>query len=611
MSKIKGWLYRRSRSFKKSEVLEKSSVADMLSLMSSELGQEASANLNALVKQNANSITCEMAKNMEVLEFVEKYLGDPKFSQEVNDSLVSNFHRSHLKKSVEQVAISIAKILPAISMSDLSKTVKPTDWTRVTKKQEPDAELSVDHKPHLTQFPVHPEYSKMLSSTELEYPHHKLDENGISAKMVHEIQDDASPYDQNLYMAKPYHKKLESATKSWVKKPITGWATMATKAIFNAGKIGDLAEDVSAHEHEGVPLTVHKFAPDHRPIGKLSKYQRGGWGLEGQVPNPVDVHKIGVMDYLMNNLDRHDGNLMVGTYTDPRGNNPLLAIDHERNFQYNKPIWSRNRMARVSGVDSDYKNTIAKESPWSYIKGSSLNTANNSPNGWYSHEDLVDWWNENAHGIKGELENQLGSVKDETMRKHIRENFSHRWHNMNNWATKMKNDPESAHMYAPSSLGEAFDHTRMIAPEIQRITSGALKQLPKNKRDALFTIADMVNKKPKLTYKQTTMLSNTIDKILDEMTPEEAAEAFKSLAGNPYLSTKAVKDNPDVDPKNKMLRHFWEMRGYDANHEPIYKYPHMEAMAQAIESMPEDKRGMLSSWSDSYRRRLDEARKVA
>ena len=97
----------------------------------------------------------------------------------------------------------------------------------------------------------------------LEFEGHKLDENGISAKMVHEIEDDASPHDPNIYMAKPYHKKIESGTKSWVKHPILGWATMATKALFNAGKIGHLCEDVSAHEHEGVPLTVHKFAHGH------------------------------------------------------------------------------------------------------------------------------------------------------------------------------------------------------------------------------------------------------------------------------------------------------------------------------------------------------------
>lgn len=601
MNKIKRWLDRRESSLAKSGKVEKISAVDFVRHLEAELGPEKATAFVDLVKSNASFIVSGAAKDMHVLEFVDRYISDKKFSQFAKSELSSNFHRSFLDQSVADLARSMSKLLFVISMSDLTKAVKAKDWSKVSGKEDQDAKLMVEHGLHMKQFPVHQEYSKMLSSSEKLPGHKSNDIEGISAKMLHSVP--RPPAESTVYMAKPYHKKLESKTKSWVKNPITGWATMATKALFNAGKIGHLAEDVSAHEHEGVPLTVHKFAADHQPIGKTMHYGARGFSMKGQV-DPLQVHQIGVMDYLTNNVDRHHGNLMVNKHTDERGINNLLAIDHERSFQYFKPIWKNNPNERENEF-------LKKESPWSYIKGSALNLGQRSPNGWYSHEDLVNWWHDNGQDIKDELENQLGSIKDESVRKHVRDNFNERWRKMNDWTTKMKSDQDSTHMYAPSALGEVFEGSRMIKPESYRISSRQLAALPKNKKDALFAIADIVNKKPKLTYKQRQMLSSAVEGVINNMNPEEVADVFKSLVSNPYMATKALRAEPDIDPRNRMLRHFWEMRGYDKDHKPIYKYPHMEEMIKAIDSLPDDKKQVLGSWADSYRSRLEDARKAA
>jgi hypothetical protein len=605
MGKIRRWLDRRYDRLEKTGSPEVVRVDAFVEALSSELGQEAADAFAALVKSKSPSIMKRMSKGMDVLRFVESYLTDPKFAQEINHQVGSNFEKCMLRKSCERLASETTGYLNGLSLSDLSKAVKAKDWNRVAKKQHPDAHLTVDHAAHLKQFPVHADYGKLLASPEKVAAHDDDSIGGISAKMVRPVHK--PPVYTDIYMAKPYHKKLEYHTKSWVKAPITGWATMATKVLFNAGKIGHLAEDVSAHEHEGVPLTVHKFAKDHKPIGSLMVWQpRGGYRIERTV-NPSDVHKIGVMDYLANNLDRHQGNLMVGSHSDARGYDPVLAIDHERNFQYHKPIKdsAMNRRQRMMFGGAADQSPLDKETPWAYIKGSVLNHAQNSAGGgWHSHQDLVDWWNGNGGNIRDEMENQLSSVKDETLRKHIRSNFMDRWHKMDQWAKSMAADPDSDHMYNQESLGNTFESARIKKPETPRISAKSIRSLPKDKRDAMFAIADMVNRKPNLTYNQTHMLRSALENILDSMTPEEAASAFKSLAGNPYMETEAVRSNPDVDPKNRMLRHFWEMKGYDKDNNPVYKVPHMEAIANAIDEMPEDKKEMLKSWAESYRSRI-------
>ena len=244
--------------------------------LESELGFVLAKNF----KEQVDGITPAIFKRCitpgsSAVQFVEGYRKSQDFRTKILDSMPSGFHRHLLSKCVDEFSAKLGYILFDLTLSDLQKKVKEKDWNRVAGKNDADAHLTVDHKPHLEKFPVHPEYSKMLNSDK-SYKGHKLEENGISAKMVHEINgyhDESgdwvsTPQTEGLFMSKPYHKKIESATKSWVKNPILGWATMATKGLFNAGGIGDLAEDVTAHEHEGVPLTVHKFAHDHQMISK-------------------------------------------------------------------------------------------------------------------------------------------------------------------------------------------------------------------------------------------------------------------------------------------------------------------------------------------------------
>jgi hypothetical protein len=608
MNKIKKWFYNRSNRIEKSAVIDQT-VPDFILHLEESLGKNAVANLTSLVKSPLTSIF--KVPQPEVLQFIEKFQKNADFAKAQLDSQRSNFHKDLLKKSVAETAQEFSSILKNISLNDLSedlnKAVQPKDFKRLTSKHNQDAELKVDHKTHLQQFPVHSEYSQLLSDPKT-FKQHQIGDNGISAKMIH----NSTGYTDNegqwtsrskssVYMAKPYHKNIESATKSWVKHPILGWSTMATKALFNAGNIGHLAEDVSAHEHEGLPLTVHKFADNHYSLAQVrNENARKQWNVK-----PLDVHQIGVMDYLTNNLDRHHGNIMINDTKDEEGYNPLLAIDHERNFQYSKHLREHGNLKRDPYYVSRLDPYMKQENPLAYVRHQATGTMAKQAYDWFSHHDLVDWWSNHGKKIKDELESQVEHIKDEPIRKHVRENFNNRWHKMNNWAERMKADPEGTDIYRLESLGDTFENTHNTKLESPRISAKELKLLPKNKKDALLGISDIINRKEKLTYKQHSILSSAIDNLINQMSPEEAAETFRSIVDNPYMKTKAIKKNPELDPRQRMLRHFSDAQGW-TNEGPQYKYAHMQAMADTIDALPAEKKEMLKYWADHYRQVLSE-----
>lgn len=591
MNKVKRWLDRRSK-VTKSEVEGSPTVDDFVHHLTKELGPTACKAFWTVVKSNTPSALRNAYTGPEekILHFANRYLSDNSFRSEVQSSLPSNFHKKMLDESMVRFTKFTESFAKTMSMSDLeqlSKSVDEKDWNRVAKKHEEDASLIVDHKHHAKQFPVHAEYAQMLKAP-IKYERHKLDNNGISAKMVHEID---SGHGEDIFMAKPYHKKIEYATKSWVKKPILGWAAMATKALFNAGKIGHLAEDVSVHEHEGIPLTVHKFEPGY----KHHDFNSTNWAS-----NPVQASQIGVMDYLTNNLDRHHGNVMYGD-KDATGYHQLLAIDHERNFQYEKPMKSTHKF-----MDQSRRNDVQKETPYAYMKGSALN---NFMSEFHSHEPLVDWWNAHGQNIKDEMERQLEGIKDAGYRKHIRDNFNQRWGRMNEWAQRMAADPNGDSMYDQRSLHDDFQESKLIPISKTTVTPAQLRALPKKPSDALATLADIVNKKDKLTYRQEHMLNDAMVRVVSGMSPSESAETLRSLIYNPYVGTKKIREKSWLDPVMTILRHYSEPSfGADGHG---YKYDHMNAIADMIEQLPDDKRGTLSQWSDIYRNLASERKEVA
>jgi hypothetical protein len=133
-------------------------------------------------------------------------------------------------------------------------------------------------------------------------------------------------------MVKPYHEVMSRYTRHWMHVPIQGWAEMTNQALYHAANIGELHQRVHVQRvayqkgkevQHGPSLVIH-MAPGAQTVSQL------GDTSEAFSPKQRDqARKIAVMDFLSNNLDRHDTNLLALPEKDQ-----LLAVDHSRSFQY-------------------------------------------------------------------------------------------------------------------------------------------------------------------------------------------------------------------------------------------------------------------------------------
>lgn len=502
----------------------------------------------------------------------------------VNPNHNSEIHEIHKDSGADPKKWNWQKIYsktnPMNKSEDLEKAVDESSWKRVSGKHFEDGSITVNHKAHLEQPHAHDAYNKMLADPKV-FKGKKDEMSGISAKMIHtphgytENNEFTSYAEPDTYMTKPYHRKPESHTRSWVDKPILGWATMATRNIYHAGDIGHLIEDVSTQEHQGVPVTAHKFEKDHATLA-LDR------SLMTKNVNPDERQKIATMDYLMGNNDRHAGNMLVSNSSNTEGYHGLKAIDHERNFQYKQPL---HKVSAVSGF-RDHQN----DTPYNFMTRPSLSLLNRISN-WHSHEETVDWWNKNKHKIKNQMEKELSHINDEDIRNHIRDNFNHRWEKLSNWADNLNSRQD---FWNKDDFHGPFKDTRIIKRYTPKITSKFLKDTFKgDPKEAISRISDIINRKGKLTPNQTSVVKSGMEKVIDSLTPDQAVDLFSHAMENPKLKTQAMK-NHNLQFDKLLLNRIAE------NNSP----EHMTKLADHIDSLPEEKKGSLPEWSDYLRQKL-------
>lgn len=290
---------------------------------------------------------------------------------------------------------------------DILKAVDKSAWNRILKGHNKGVrEDVVDSAGHIAYFKnSHKEYlDSVLNHPEVKTAEPNNRDAGVSPKMIHRIRHEIPKYGpegeipEPTYMAKPYHSNLERWATTWQKHPIKGWASLTTRKLFEAAKLSDLCEDISAHTHNGVPLVISKFHP---------QAEEAYHSEEPFIPH--EVAKITIMDFLTNNQDRHAGNIM-------RVGHSPLAIDHERNFQYFK------------AKSGDRPNV----SPYYAFDNSGFRWKNNNlPNQIARtkpiQQNLIDWWADSRHNIKKEMQKNLKFIKDPAVKKHVEDNFNQRW----------------------------------------------------------------------------------------------------------------------------------------------------------------------------------------
>ena len=461
----------------------------------------------------------------------------------------------------------VLSTLVRFSDIDLEKSVKPVDWNRILRSHDESQPMWVDPTQHLAENPAPSHYQNLLKDLK-PIKGEKVQGTGVSAKMIHKVP---GPDGTDTVMAKPYFKAIESHSRGWVKRPILGWSTMATKALYNAGKIGHLCEDVSTHQHEGVPLTVHKFSADHKEVMNL----RDDISNNSVPINHLNAKQIALMDFLTDNNDRHMGNLMVGDLPDETGKHPILAIDHERSFQYHE--------RPSSGIHTPFKNAMAGglndvRFQTARFAGNEYQSRVGGPGGkqpeWYETDnDLAKWWTDNRDNMKAELEKQLSSIKDEKIRNHIRDNFHSRAAALGGWA-------DEANRFGAENLGEVLgpnssaQAAHIPFPEDKDRISALAGKLPDKPLDAVHTVAASMMRKDRLDPLVKNALTGALRGIIGKASPEELVELEKTLRANPLFKTKLFKT---LGIRGMMVDHL------NADESDL----HRQAFIQHYESLPE------------------------
>lgn len=313
--------------------------------------------------------------------------------------------------------------LAASEDNNLKKAIHPSDFKKVKASHDKGASMAVDALSHVANHPAHEGFLKHIVNPGEHVKARKIARGsmGIASKMIHDAKSYKDEEGNKVtlakpatYMTKPYFGHMESATKSYTKSPIKGWATLATKDLLHAANMGHMAEDVQAHVLNGVPVTVHKFSENHEP--HVNDYQK---------IHPLDAQKISVMDFLTGNNDRHSGNIMVSKeqVTDPvwghTTHTPLL-IDHERNFQYHRT--QQNKFGAMDHSSTDTPANFYHDSTG--VRNLLSKEAVQHPEGYA--DDLHSWWNESAPKVKAAFDQNIQHIKDPALRSHIENNFNQR-----------------------------------------------------------------------------------------------------------------------------------------------------------------------------------------
>jgi hypothetical protein len=333
-----------------------------------------------------------------------------------------------------------------------------------------------------------------------------------TGKVVYDVNDHwIGDQREHRFMVKPYHEKIVPKARSWMHFPIQGWAEMTNQALYHAGQIGDLHQKVHVAE---VPMPATALAKRRPTLAQYKKTPDAkiDWdmlmagkikGDEGWVPhktyaeflnehdqgaiNPdteseptkapalvihmqpdvdavrflrsddftpeerMGAKKIGLFDFLTNNLDRHHDNLLWDN-----SNNRFLAIDHSRSFQYKGPdkgfglspaekrerthIGTEDRLSHYIGGTSAIRKVDSKPNPAGYgNNGSNKEEAEKAhlrdADLWNEEwNDTMNWWLKVAPAVRKTMDERLNMIKDTNVRNHIKKNFDVRAAHLDDFA---------------------------------------------------------------------------------------------------------------------------------------------------------------------------------
>jgi hypothetical protein len=395
-----------------------------------------------------------------------------------------------LRPQVAESWTSILKALSTVSIADfaskLTKKFDEADWKPLKENSVPESESLVTHAAQLSSSPASKPLSDISDASDIVKPMRSPGGRGVKLSY-------SSP-DGSKVMLKPYYKAIEPNTKYHTNLPITGWAAITTNKLFNAAGMKHNVEDVGVEEHQGVPVTVHNLHSKAVPVKDLH--------ISRHTVDPIELKKIAMLDFLTNNRDRHVNNLMAIPKHMSEGHSPLLAIDHERNFQYLLPAGPYHH-----------------DSLQGYLShNSGPKTAHALAPDQENSNMLARWWKEHGPKINEEMTRQLFSVKDPALKEHIAENFKKRYNVIDEWA---HTEPDSNPFTAERSVGfDSFPISDLEA--VNKITS----KLDKDPLTAANQAIELARSEPGSKLPKP-LVQDALLHLAQRMTPKQLAKFYQ------------------------------------------------------------------------------------
>lgn len=336
----------------------------------------------------------------------------------------------------------------------LVKALDPQDFSTLLLETNPNGGEVVDHTKELSAHPPHmnpkvEHYRNAISGQAPLMRHAPLTLTGVTAKAVFALPHSGNMSSPDRAIVKPYHEAINPRAKFWQHHPIQGWAEMTNQSLWHAADMGHMHQNVHVSEHsmgpghEKEPGVVIHMAPDADFV-----YRMGPRQYEPSMHD--ELPKIAAMDFLTNNMDRHQANLMFLPHgaVDHNGQpvrSRLLAIDHGRSFQYhasNKgaPKQIKDPLLGTIAVDEDIRNAFEREGKTNdnllnYASAKGIQEVAQlghmfGKRNLMSPEGLIPilekWWPQVRDRVVQTMEQRIENLREPRMQEHIRKNFMER-----------------------------------------------------------------------------------------------------------------------------------------------------------------------------------------
>jgi len=198
---------------------------------------------------------------------------------------------------------------------------------------------------------------------------------------------------------------IKSAHNRW--SHLSGWAEMTNQAMYHAGGIGHLHQDVHAAnlniKDEDGNIKQHPVVVIHFKPGKWTSIAYGAKFSKKAEP---ELRKAYLLDFLAGNSDRHSENAMV----DSKGNSQM--IDH--GFCFRRDDWGDPNDQEAHYQDPKFFGVQRDKVPFNYGLFERHNVLNK--HGYLPDEETFSWWDKSKDAIKEAFNKHLQMLPDKDER---------------------------------------------------------------------------------------------------------------------------------------------------------------------------------------------------